>query len=86
MAARSVYEPLMPPADGMDVAQWALREFARLAEILNGGMDRIVLVPQAAAPPKPRAGMVANANGTNWNPGGGAGLYQFTAGGTWAKL
>jgi hypothetical protein len=30
-------------------------------------------------------GMVAFADGTNWNPGGGAGLYQ-RLGGAWVKL
>jgi len=84
MATRSTYEPL-PPPDSSPANQWAAGEFARLAALLNAGIPRLVLTPQAAAPAKPRAGMVANANGTNWNPGGGAGLYQYL-GGAWVKL
>jgi len=84
MATRSTYEPL-PPPDASPASQWAAAEFARLAALINAGVPRLVLPPQAAAPDKPRPGMVANANGTNWNPGGGAGLYQYL-GGAWVKL
>lgn len=84
MASRNTYEPL-PPPDTSPGSMWAMAEFARLAEVLNGGVPRLVLAPQAVAPDKPREGMVANANGTNWNPGGGAGLYQ-RLGGAWVKL
>lgn len=42
------------------------------------------LVPFAvlnAAPPKLRVGMVAYADGTNWDPGSGEGLYVYKSGG-----
>ncbi len=32
------------------------------------------------APAKPREGDLRYADGTNWNPGGGAGLYRYTSG------
>ena len=38
------------------------------------------------APTKPRQGMIRYADGTNWNPGGGEGIYFFNSGGTWVKL
>lgn len=34
----------------------------------------------AVAPSKPRAGDVRLADGTNWNPGSGAGVYAFYSG------
>lgn len=37
------------------------------------------------APEKPRDGMLRNADGTNWNPGSGAGLYRY-GGGVWNFL
>lgn len=37
------------------------------------------------APPKPRAGMIRLADGVNWNPGAGQGVYCFYNG-TWNKL
>jgi hypothetical protein len=39
----------------------------------------------SVAPDKPREGLVVYADGTNWNPGGGAGLYEY-AGGVWRRL
>lgn len=45
----------------------------------------IILSPQAVAPERVKEGMVMNADGTNWNPGAGAGLYEYT-GGSWNKL
>ena len=37
-------------------------------------------------PQKPRQGMIRYADGTNWNPGQGEGIYFMNAGGTWVKL
>ncbi|MHB0978399.1 MAG: phage baseplate protein [Minisyncoccota bacterium] len=37
------------------------------------------------APTKPREGMLAYADGTNWNPGSGAGLYEYV-GGAWRRV
>lgn len=82
--ARSAYEPLQPP-DSSAVSLWAAREFQRLAEVLNGGVPRLVLTPQHVAPSKPREGMTVNADGADWDPGGGAGLYQYLAA-AWVKL
>lgn len=38
-----------------------------------------------AEPSKPRDGDLARADGTDWNPGAGAGLYQYQ-GVAWVKL
>lgn len=43
------------------------------------------LRPSHAAPGKPREGMIVFADGTDWNPGGGKGAYQYS-GGAWVKL
>jgi len=32
------------------------------------------------------AGMLAYADGSNWDPGSGEGYYYFNSGGTWTKL
>lgn len=37
----------------------------------------ILLVPQHIAPKKVYEGVVVNADGSNWNPGHGAGLYEY---------
>jgi len=38
------------------------------------------------APEKPRQGMIRYADGSNWNPSGGEGIYYFNSAGTWVKL
>lgn len=45
----------------------------------------VILSPQNNAPDRTKEGMVVNADGTNWNPGSGAGLYEYI-GGSWNKL
>jgi hypothetical protein len=80
-----IYAPLTPPTDPKALGEWAMTEFVRLARHLGDPQDFIWLRPITAAPAKPREGMVANADGTVWNPGGGAGLYQYLAA-AWVKL
>jgi len=69
-----------------DAAQMQL-EFNKLADVLAElTTNLIIIVPLNVEPTRPTEGMVANADGTNWNPGaGGAGLYQYV-GGVWTKL
>lgn len=38
-----------------------------------------------AAPDRPAEGMIRYADGTDWNPGGGKGVYVYD-GATWVKL
>jgi hypothetical protein len=80
-----MYRPTNPPSDPAEFQAWAQNEFLNLSRYLSGAQDYVTLDPLAVAPARPRAGMVANADGTNWNPGAGAGLYQYL-GGTWVKL
>lgn len=45
----------------------------------------VVLVPSAAEPTRPQEGMLAHADGVNWNPGHGKGVYQYSDA-TWVPL
>lgn len=79
-----IYTPNLPPSQ-YDAA-WLYQELNRLAAFVQEmEVPLVKITPSAVAPVKPREGMVANADGTNWNPGGGAGLYQYLAG-AWVKL
>lgn len=62
-------------------------EFQKIATALAAlESPTITLVPLYMEPERPQEGMVANADGTSWNPGAtGAGLYQYV-GGVWSKL
>jgi hypothetical protein len=48
---------------------------------LSAGIREVTYV----APTKPRTGMIRFADGTRWNPGVGAGYYQYK-GGAWVAL
>lgn len=61
------------------------RELQNIAEALQSPNAALFLAPLAVAPLKPREGMVVMANGTNWNPGSGAGFYGYRAG-SWRFL
>jgi hypothetical protein len=36
-------------------------------------------------PARPRPGDLARADGADWNPGGGEGLYEFMSDGSWER-
>lgn len=79
------YSPLLPPSIGdpklVAAMDYVYRELRRLEAEL-----RLPQLPElSVAPTKPRAGMIALADGTNWNPGSGAGFYGYY-GGAWVKL
>lgn len=72
------YIPRQPPADPAQLPGFFLVE---LPNIGRGTVtDTVQLQPQSVAPAKPRAGLLVEADGTNWNPGSGAGLYVYRAG------
>lgn len=56
---------------------------------IERAQDEPVFVLQLAVSNKPpakvRAGMVVEADGVNWNPGSGAGMYVYRAG-AWVKV
>jgi len=58
------------------------REFDKIQSTFRLVSDFEVL---HIAPPKPREGMVRFADGTDWNPGSGAGIYEYR-GAAWHKL
>lgn len=55
-------------------------EFRRIAEAFEQGSDRLKLITTAAAPAKATEGEVRVADGTNWDPGRGAGTYIYRNG------
>ena len=77
------YAPDPPPHEVS--TDYILRELLRISAqfdlIIQGRFLEILSV----APAKPREGMLAIADGTNWNPGSGKGLYEYVTG-AWRKL
>ena len=58
--------------------------FKQLQEIINNMLDGYREI-RYVVPLKPEEGMTVVADGTSWNPGSGAGTYEYK-GGTWVKL
>lgn len=80
------YNPSRPPEikDIEELRKFVEAEFRVIAEALNE-VEAVELRPIFVAPAKPRDGMMVFADGTSFNPGGGAGVYE-RRGGAWVKL
>jgi len=73
------------PVNVAEVPSFLQREFPRLQQVLNNAQDIVWLRPLTVEPVKKREGMTVIADGANWNPGLGAGTYQYL-GGVWVKF
>ncbi len=82
-----MYEPLAVPSDApRGLRAWLAGELRSVADTLAAPeVVRVRFVLLAAEPARYANGDVVCADGSNWNPGGGAGLYQ-RIGGAWVKL
>ena len=76
------YEPEAAPIndDERDLKAFIERELRRVASAFDVGVDTILLTELHNEPERPRAGMIVLADGTNWNPGSGAGFYGYRSG------
>jgi hypothetical protein len=77
-------QPPPGPSTTEAATRWVYDEFTRLAMSIAEA-DQIRLSPMHSPPPKPLTGTLVYADGTDWDPGGGEGLYVFLSGG-WTKL
>lgn len=71
-----------------EVLDYVVQELRRVGLALVPGIavDFVKLRVLNVAPKKPREGMLVQADGTNWNPGGtGAGVYNYRSG-AWVKI
>lgn len=67
------------------LAQSMRDELSRLAQQLSQPADYMALQTLHVAPTRYFEGMVIKADGTNWNPGSGAGVY-VRIGSAWVKM
>lgn len=65
--------------------EWLREELESFTRSHLEGHDFYMLNELHVAPVRPRLGMLVLADGTNWNPGSGAGFYGYY-GGSWVKL
>ena len=79
------YNPLDPPVSvPAEVAIYLRQELQSIAEAL-AEVDEIQVVELNVEPIRPRNGQIILADGTNFNPGSGAGFYGRSAG-AWVFL
>lgn len=77
--------PLVPQFESFDdLSAFLSRELQRIAESQSETIA-VELRPIFAPPQNPREGMIVFADGVTWNPGAGAGSYEYR-GGAWVKL
>lgn len=67
-----------------DIVTQLQRELDIIADTFKG-LAYLQLKEVHVAPTRPRKGMVVLADGTDWNPGSGAGYYGYY-GAAWVKL
>jgi hypothetical protein len=73
------------PADQRDLTRYLQQELERLTDALESPFTHQLLEPLAVEPLRKRPGYVAYADGVNWDPGAGEGVYCFYAG-SWNRL
>ena len=74
-----------PGALPMDAPAWIVRELQRVSQATYGAAPYIQMQVQHKPPEKVRDGFVVLADGSDWNPGAGAGIYARISG-AWVKL
>jgi hypothetical protein len=67
------------------LARWALDELQKLEQKLQE-LDHIRFAKTFAEPAKLRDGLIVYADGVEWDPGSGIGLYRYEAGTGWEFL
>lgn len=79
------YLPGAPPPEATieQVLAFCQREFLSIATALNDGTRQMDILH--VEPKRLREGLVAVADGTDWNPGSGQGAYVYR-GGAWHFL
>lgn len=79
------YQPQQTPSTGNAILErFVAEELRRIAEQFQK-VDLILLQELHVAPKKPRTGMIVLADGTDWNPGSGQGVYAYYNS-AWSKL
>jgi hypothetical protein len=61
-------------------------EFDKIANALQAmQVDHLEMREHNVAPDKPREGYIYKADGSDWDPGSGTGIYEYNTG-AWVKL
>ncbi len=69
------YTPGIVPSNPAEQAEFLRQELQKIAQAIESPVEQIDLRPLAAEPKKYRDGTIVHADGSNWDPGAGAGAY-----------
>lgn len=80
------YQPKEPPElpDVESLRRYVQDELSSIAREMETP-EFVVFQVRHVAPTRPTAGMLAFADGTDWNPGSGRGMYEYRVA-SWVKL
>lgn len=78
------YRPNVPPRDPSELPGFLEEELRKIANAFTE-QDRIYMRVLHEEPIRPREGQLVWADGTDWDPGAGAGPYAYI-GGVWVEL
>ena len=79
------YVPNPVPANPEDLPRYIFEEFLKLQGALQENPTTFIEVKNVA-PDRIKRGDIVYADGTNFNPGSGEGIYFRNAAGSWVKL
>lgn len=79
------YSPSTPPGNVAELPAWLQQELLRIKQAMDGAQPFVRLQVTHVAPARVTDGDMYEADGTDWNPGAGAGTYIRRAG-AWVKL
>lgn len=87
MAARSVrpdarVPPTVSTVEGRAIVEYFQSQISDLVRAMNAPAE-VRLSVRYVEPDRPRPGQVVYADGTEWDPGAGEGLYYWDLTGTW---
>jgi hypothetical protein len=75
-----MYTPTPVPSDAKDIPKYLANEVNVIARALSGSQPYWILAKLYAEPKSVKEDMLVQADGTTWNPGSGAGIYQYRSG------
>lgn len=78
-------QPLIGATKDIALARWVREHFERLQTHLQAPQDALALRVLHAEPVRYSEGVLVLADGSDWDPGSGAGLY-IRRGGAWVHL
>lgn len=80
-----MYTPGLPPSNPAEVPGFLLRELQKIQQELEAYQDVVRMRELNVAPTRPRNGLLAYSDGTNWAAGFGKGIYAYITS-AWEKL